>query len=372
MEAPLRQGAGMVLNRGRKSIEAVFSGQSAGKTPVYGVITSDELIEKVSGKTLTRKNSEAITAHVYRACIDFTRRVRDILGPDLEEKLAVDDFGYSRKKGRWTEWVVEKPYDTIEGMKGFLLQEIEFFRSWKPEVNGAEEKTMSLSSINSVERIQKLLGDDTLITGRVPIGTAPGCYFRDGLMNFSYLLADFPEVDSEWIKARHEMNLKKIEAMANVENSPVEFIDADVGCKHGLLISPEYMQKTGWFRILTELVDCFHAHGTKVVFHSDGDSRKILKDLVDTGIDGINPIETAAGMSIQLLHREFPDLILVGGLDNHILRAGSTDEVREVTNIARRVAALLLLEPRLDANYRRVVESAYPWLHVPEHAASGP
>ncbi|MEX1257131.1 MAG: type ISP restriction/modification enzyme [Gemmatimonadota bacterium] len=34
------------------------------------------------------------------------------------------------------------------------------------------------------------------------------------------------------------------------------------------------------------------------------------------------------------------------------------DEVREVTNIARRIAAILLMEPELDENYRTVAESA--------------
>ena len=32
-------------------------------------------------------------------------------------------------------------------------------------------------------------------------------------------------------------------------------------------------------------------------------------------------------------------------------RALTTDEAREVMNIARRIAAILLLEPALDANY---------------------
>jgi hypothetical protein len=33
------------------------------------------------------------------------------------------------------------------------------------------------------------------------------------------------------------------------------------------------------------------------------------------------------------------------------------DEVRHVTNIVRRIAVLLLLEPRLDANYEAVKAS---------------
>jgi hypothetical protein len=36
-------------------------------------------------------------------------------------------------------------------------------------------------------------------------------------------------------------------------------------------------------------------------------------------------------------------------------------EVEEVRDMARRIAALLLLRPALDANYRAVKAAAYPW-----------
>lgn len=42
-------------------------------------------------------------------------------------------------------------------------------------------------------------------------------------------------------------------------------------------------------------------------------------------------------------------------------RALTIDEVSEVTHMARRIAALLLLQPALDANYRAVKEAVYPW-----------
>jgi hypothetical protein len=37
------------------------------------------------------------------------------------------------------------------------------------------------------------------------------------------------------------------------------------------------------------------------------------------------------------------------------------DEVREVTNMARRIAAILLLEPALNANYEVVKANTYNW-----------
>ncbi|MGH7453664.1 MAG: type ISP restriction/modification enzyme, partial [bacterium] len=40
-------------------------------------------------------------------------------------------------------------------------------------------------------------------------------------------------------------------------------------------------------------------------------------------------------------------------------RAVNKEEVREATNIARRIAAILLLQPALDKNYRKIKGSTF-------------
>jgi len=42
-------------------------------------------------------------------------------------------------------------------------------------------------------------------------------------------------------------------------------------------------------------------------------------------------------------------------------RALTTDEAREVTHMARRIAAIVLLYPALDANYLAIKQMAIPW-----------
>jgi hypothetical protein len=42
-------------------------------------------------------------------------------------------------------------------------------------------------------------------------------------------------------------------------------------------------------------------------------------------------------------------------------RALTVDEVREVMNMARRIASILLLEPSLNSNYQAVTSAPYPW-----------
>jgi hypothetical protein len=47
-------------------------------------------------------------------------------------------------------------------------------------------------------------------------------------------------------------------------------------------------------------------------------------------------------------------------------RALKADEAREVTNMARRIAAIILLQPKLDENYRTIKESCFEWSSAQE------
>lgn len=46
-------------------------------------------------------------------------------------------------------------------------------------------------------------------------------------------------------------------------------------------------------------------------------------------------------------------------------RALKPDEAREVMNTARRIAAIILLQPKLDENYRKVTAAAFDWTAKP-------
>ncbi|MGH9791734.1 MAG: type ISP restriction/modification enzyme, partial [Candidatus Acidiferrales bacterium] len=52
-------------------------------------------------------------------------------------------------------------------------------------------------------------------------------------------------------------------------------------------------------------------------------------------------------------------------------RALTSEEVRYVQEMVRRIAAICLLEPALDANYRAVKENTYDWQAAIETATPG-
>ncbi len=52
---------------------------------------------------------------------------------------------------------------------------------------------------------------------------------------------------------------------------------------------------------------------------------------------------------------------LTNSTEKDVLRSLKQEEVFEVTQMARRISAILLLEPELDANYEAVKQATYPW-----------
>ena len=118
-----------------------------------------------------------------------------------------------------------------------------------------------------------------------------------------------------WLRIYLRETINYIDVTAHPEHSPLAMIYSDVAYNHGPMFSRKMFQEMGFFDEVAAMCDACHRRGMKVIFHSDGNIRTLMADLVATGIDGLNPIEAAAGMDVFDVHREHPDLILVGGVD---------------------------------------------------------
>jgi uroporphyrinogen decarboxylase len=82
---------------------------------------------------------------------------------------------------------------------------------------------------------------------------------------------------------------------------------------------------------MQRFIDLCHGFGIKVFHHDDGAIRPLLPDLVEMGIDILNPVQSICpGMERAGLKRDFGHaLCFHGGIDNqHILPFGTADEVR--------------------------------------------
>jgi uroporphyrinogen decarboxylase len=134
-------------------------------------------------------------------------------------------------------------------------------------------------------------------------------------------------------------NITECHAIADVALSPAVLTYGDIAYKLRLLHSPRFL-RAEFFPRLKRLNDAWHEHGFKCLFHSDGYLMDVIDDLIAAGIDGLNPIETVAGMDLKAVREKVGHkLFLAGGIDmSQLLSNGTVDEVRQVCRQAIRDA----------------------------------
>lgn len=111
----------------------------------------------------------------------------------------------------------------------------------------------------------------------------------------------------------------------------ITYVAEDLGGQETLMYSPKQIREFLLPR-MKRMADLTKQNGSYVFHHSDGAIRSILPDLIDTGIEILNPIQwRCVGMEREGLKRDFGDkLIFHGGVDNqYTLPFGTVDEVRQ-------------------------------------------
>jgi uroporphyrinogen decarboxylase len=89
----------------------------------------------------------------------------------------------------------------------------------------------------------------------------------------------------------------------------------DLGYRNGLLFSLDTYRRVSK-PVHKQAIDWCHAHGIKAHMHSCGNIMALTDDLVEIGLDGLNPLEVKAGMdAIALKHKYGDKLVLEGGID---------------------------------------------------------
>jgi uroporphyrinogen decarboxylase len=110
----------------------------------------------------------------------------------------------------------------------------------------------------------------------------------------------------------------------------------DIAYRRSAYIQPAALRQS-YFPYLTVLVEACQQAGLPVVFHSDGNLWDVLEDLVATGINGIQGLEPAAGMSLAgVRSRVGPELCLWGNVD-----VGWLAQPRPAEEISQEVGKLL-------------------------------
>ena len=328
----------------RERVERTMACQETDRVPLYDLLRNDAAFARLSGHTLpplapdgdTVAELNRIAGKAVGAFLDMTRSVG--FGP-VEEKETTDEYGfvYHHSPFEKTSWIAERPFRDERGASAFLIR-------WTANVR---EQTKAIATDPQAHRdrvhraflhTQSLIGDTVNLLAQHGTGLDDVRHLL-GIELFSYLYADQPGLISEALEAMTARNVTECHAIADITLSPAVLTYGDIAYKHRLLHSPHFLRSEFYPR-LKRLNDAWHEHGFKCLFHSDGYLMDALDDLIEAGIDGLNPIETVAGMSLRVVREKVGSkLFLAGGIDmSQLLSNGTPEQVRQACRQAVRDA----------------------------------
>jgi len=329
----------------RERVERTMALQETDRVPIYDLLRCDSMFEHFSGRKLpplaeddrTRQVLLEIVGEAVNRFCDMTRNVG--FGPVVEKDTS-DDFGFvnhsdPREK---TSWIAARPFHDEDGAIAFLERYLDKVRRETREIGRNPSKHRD-EYHREFLKTQAAIGDTVNLLAVQGVGLDEVRNWL-GLELFSYVEADQPGLVGGVLEAVTDFNVAVCHSVADWSLSPCVLTYGDIACKGRLLHSPEWLRREFLPR-LKRLNDAWHEHGLKCLFHSDGYLMEVMDDLIDAGIDGLNPIETVAGMDLKETKAKYGDRIfLTGGIDmSQLLSLAEPDEVREVCRRAVRDAS---------------------------------
>jgi uroporphyrinogen decarboxylase len=342
----------------RERVEAALNLEPVDRVPVYDLLASDAVIEHYAGEPLTVADGLRIKCKAISRCLDLTR---SISAPN-EPHVVDHGNGWVHQIDRWTGWIARRPFDDPQGAAEWVEQDMAARDRLHPGQTELEQFRKSFLYL------QELCGDTVIMHECTGVGIET-IYHQLGWDLFSCVLADQPDLVSAWLESYTAHQVRYIHAIADYDLSPVALPYGDIAYKGATLFSPAFLRREFMPR-LKRINDAWHEHGIKCMFHSDGYLMEVLPDLIETGIDGLNPIEVCAGMSVKEVKDLYGDrLFIAGGIDVSQLlpfgtpeevRASCLDAIRDTGGIGYLMGSTTELINLVPAeNYRVLVETAW-------------
>ncbi|MEW6251137.1 MAG: uroporphyrinogen decarboxylase family protein [Planctomycetota bacterium] len=104
----------------------------------------------------------------------------------------------------------------------------------------------------------------------------------------------------------------------------------DLGHKHGLLVSPEFLRRqvVPWYRRFADLA---HSRGRPFLLHTCGNTAALMPDLVAAGIDAKHSFEDGIEPVERCVEEWGGRVAVLGGVDVHLLATGAEAAIRRRT-----------------------------------------
>ncbi len=287
----------------------------------FGLVNEDELLEKLKIDMRYAKPS-------FNGS-DFKEQPDGSLHKRLSDGTFADIWGVKRKKISWGRGSYLEMISSPLG-EANSVREIEN-HSW-PDVEAFNYESVLKQCLNYKDFAIICTGDR--LTTRASIFKL-AMYLR-GMDRFFMDLALNPGLVETLVAKLLEFHLEHNRRIFEVaaKHMDIFMLGDDFGSENGLLISLAMFRK--FFKpALRDLINLAKKFSLKTMLHTCGAVRELIPDLIEIGLDILNPIQTRAkGMDPKKLKKEFgKDICFHGAMDvQKTLPFGTPEEIKRTVD----------------------------------------
>ncbi|TXT67464.1 MAG: Uroporphyrinogen decarboxylase [Promethearchaeota archaeon] len=273
-----------------------------------------------------------IVKSVMRNFYEFCKRAHlDLvlsMGALFNRKLLENGEGFIDEFGRimkFESYVDKNGIETvIVGYHGSVINSFEDYESWEQPDPNWEARLINFEAGREVqEEMNNRVFSIPAISALMEV-----TWESFGLENFSKLFARSAQIKKVF-DDRGKFTLELVKILAEHDAKIILLWD-DYGYKNGLFMSPRNYRKYV-FPWIKRICDAAHRMDCKIMLHSDGDLTEILDDIVNSGVDVLNPIEPTTAnpdYTICNLKEKYGDkLTLSGNISPMLLASGPIQEI---------------------------------------------
>jgi len=205
-----------------------------------------------------------------------------------------------------------------------------------------------LGKKENLDRIEAEVEQLSSIDCAIMLDGGPGLYeyawFLRGMDKFLMDLVARRKFAEKLLDKILEIRLDQIEKILDRVGDRIDIIAEgdDIAMQKGLIISPQLYRRIIKPRHKKLLSKIREKTDAAIFFHSCGAIYPLIGDLIDIGVDIINPVQVSAkGMDPKRLKKEFGDHIVFwgGGCDPQVMESGTVEEVKRYVRDRCRVFA---------------------------------
>jgi len=220
-------------------------------------------------------------------------------------KTGLDEWGRVWKNGMYVDGVVDTQEDLERYSHSASYVDVHF-------------------DDDQVRKVQTCYPAHCLIYGTHDIGPLTTSYMAMGFERFFLRLVDDPAFAHKLLASRTEWGIAMCHKAVGL-GAEVLVIGDDAAYRDGPMISP---------RMWREFVLPYHRQlvasaEVPVIWHSDGNTERLLPFAIEAGFAGFHGLEPAAGMDLRRIKQEYSaDLVLIGNIDIRVLFESDLEAVR--------------------------------------------